>query len=128
MDILFLVSGVETMSDNERWLYEDDKKNGKVERFHSGVILPSKGDYTYKFVGGRGETVDLSKIGVDGLCCPNVKDVPGAAVLKYCGLQPVTFFTETGVKWSYAQCGPLAYINHWKECPYRAALGGKRVE
>jgi hypothetical protein len=116
------------MSENERWLYEEVKKEEKVECSQVKGIDPLKGDYTYRFVGGREEAVDLSKIGVEGLCCPHIRDVPGAAVLKYCGLQKITFFTDTGPKWSYAQCGPLCYINNWKICPYREALGGKPVE
>ena len=83
----------------------------------SGYSESSQDRATYRFVGGREEVVDLSRIGVYDLCCPHIKSVLGAAVLKHCELQPVTYSTwERQVK-TYATCGPLAYINHWTKCP-----------
>lgn len=107
------------MSDEERWLHEEVKKDEKMGRSEGEKIIHLKGDCTYQFSGGREEAVDLSRIGVYGLCCPHIKDVPDAAVLKMCELQPVSVMTVTGLKGSYAKCGPLAYINHWKKCPFR---------
>lgn len=108
------------MSEDERWLYEEAEINEKRERSQPKVIVSLKGDYTYRFVGGREEVVDLSKIGVYDLCCPHIKNIPGADVLKRCELQPVTYMTMKGQIGSYATCGPLAYINHWKACPCRS--------
>ena len=116
------------MVDDERWLYEEVDKGGNRGRSQPSVIVSAKEECIYKFYGGREEVVDLSRIGVHGLCCPHIRDVLGAAVLKHCGLQPVTNETSEGQKSSYAACGPLAYVNHWEACPFKEGLGGKSVE
>jgi len=116
------------MSNEERWLYEEAEKDARRERSESGVIVPINENYVYRFYGGREEVVDLSKVGVPGLCCPHIRDVLGATVLKHCELQPVTHATSEGYNRSYAQCGPLAYVNHWEACPFKEGLGGKSVE
>ena len=107
------------MSNEERWMYEVVEKEEKRERSESKGIVSLNENCTYRFYGGREEVVDLSKIGVHGLCCPHIRDVLGAAVLKHCELQPVTHATSVGYNKSYAQCGPLAYINHFKTCPFK---------
>jgi len=116
------------MSNEERWLYEEAEKDARRERSESRVIVPINENYVYRFYDGREEVVDLSKVGVPGLCCTHIRDVLGATVLKHCELQPVTHATSEGYNRSYAQCGPLAYVNHWEACPFKEGLGGKSVE
>ena len=115
------------MSENERWLYEETDKDEKVKRSQPSVIIPLKRESIYSFVGGRDEIVDLSKIGVNGLCCPHIRNVLGADVLKYCEIQPIIHQTRDGVKKSYAKCGPLGYINHFKKCPFKGRLEDKKI-
>ncbi len=45
------------MSDEERWLHEEVKKDEEMGRSEGGKIIHLKGDCTYQFSGGREEAV-----------------------------------------------------------------------
>ena len=97
-------------------LYNPVRKEGKKEQSPSKATVLLKEDYPYKRVDGGEEHVDLTRIGVYGLCCPEIVDMPGMAVLKGCKLQPMH---EDGKKVGYIHCGPLGYINNFERCPRR---------
>ena len=97
----------------EEWKKEQSPKNG---------IVLSKEDYFYSFADGHVEAVDLTRVGVDGLCCPEIVDLPGITVLKGCKLQPVYEDGKRGKRVGYVSCSPLGYINNWERCPVRRSV------
>ena len=101
-------------------LYDSSRRDGKKESSSKNETVLSKEDYPYRWVDGWEERVNLTKIGVYGLCCPEAVDLPGASVLKGCRLQPTY---EDKKRVGYVGCGPLCYINHWEACPVRRRAG-----
>jgi len=106
------------MSGDFKSLYEDTEKD-QIKR-----SIPVKSDYSYKLADGHVETVDLTRVGIDGLCCPEIVDLPGVAVLKGCKLQPIYEDSKHGMRVGYVSCGPLGYVNNWERCPVKR----RRVE
>jgi len=107
-------------------LYDAVRKEGKREQSPEKRTVLLREDYPYKRVDGGEELVDLTRIGVYGLCCPEIVDMGGMAVLKECKLQPIH---DGDKKVGYLGCGPLGYLNNWERCPVRrAAKGGKQNE
>ena len=100
-------------------LYDPVGKKEKKEQSPSKATVLLKEDYPYKRVVGEEELVDLTRIGVYGLCCPEIVDMPGMGVLKGCKLQPMH---EDGKRVGYIYCGPLGYINNWERCPSRRGV------
>jgi len=113
------------MSDKFESLYEREKEKGVAKSSPVKRIVRMEGDYVDNFGGGLTETVDLSKIGVEGECCPHIMDVHGAVLIKECKLQTTVYYGIKGVERDNVQCPPRAYLNHWKKCPYRKLFGGK---
>lgn len=111
------------MSDNYESLHERERRVKSGESSHEKGIVRMKKDYVDNFGAGGSETVDLSLIGVEGECCPHIRDVRGAALIKGCLLQVTSVYSTKGVEKEYGGCGPRAYINHWKRCPYRGSEG-----
>ena len=101
------------MSEDSKSLYEDTKKD------QANRSIPVKSDYSYKFFGGREEKVDLTRVGVYGLCCPEIVDLRGMEVLKGCKLQPIYEDGKHGKRTGYVSCGPLCYLNNWERCTVR---------
>jgi len=99
--------------------YDAVRKEGKKEQSPQGATVLLKEDYPYKRIDGLEERVDLTRIGVYGLCCPEIVDMLGMAVLKGCKLQPMH---EDGKRVGYIHCGPLGYINNWERCPRRRGV------
>ena len=103
--------------------YDKALKEEKKEQSPKNGVVLSKEDYSYKGADGHVETVDLTRVGVYGLCCPEIVDLPGMAVLKGCRLQPIYEDSKHGKRVGYVSCGPLGYVNNWERCPVR-----RRVE
>ena len=97
-------------------LYDSVRKEEKREQSPSKATVLLNEDYPYKRVDGREEHVDLTRVGVYGLCCPEIVDMAGMGVLKGCKLQPIH---DGDKKAGYLGCGPLGYINAWERCPCR---------
>ena len=97
-------------------LRDEVRKEGKKEQSPGKATVPSKEDYPYKWVDGGEEYVDLTRVGVYGLCCPEIVDMPGMTVLKGCKLQPIH---DGEKKVGHMECGPLGYVNNWERCPVR---------
>ena len=100
-------------------LYDSIRKDEKKESSSKNETILSKEDYSYRWVDGWEERVDLTRVGVSGMCCPEIVDLPGMAVLKGCKLQPVYEDHKHGKQLGYVSCGPLCYINHFERCPVR---------
>jgi len=110
------------MSEEFESLYEREVKAKSGKSSPEKGIVRMKGVYVDNFGAGGSETVDLSLIGVEGECCPHIRDVRGAALIKGCLLQVTAVYSTKGVEKEYGGCGPRAYINHWKKCPYRGSV------
>jgi len=80
-----------------------DLRNSRSKEERVVIRLPDR--YVDNFCEGKREEVDLSKLST-GDHCPEIEDMSGCALLKRC--------RRTG-----GSCGPRAYINHWRECPWR---------
>jgi hypothetical protein len=96
--------------------YDQHQEEEKREQLPKKGVVPSKEDCSYKYADGRVETVDLTKSGVYGLCCPEIVDLKGMEVLKGCKLQPIYEDSKYGKRVGYVSCGPLIYINNWERC------------
>jgi len=103
--------------------YDQHQEEEKKEQLPKNGVVLSKEDYSYKWADGRVEAVDLTRVGVYGLCCPEIVDLPSIAVLKGCKLQPIYEDSKHGKRVGYVSCGPLGYVNNWERCPVR-----RRVE
>ena len=99
--------------------YDETLKEGKKERLPKKGVVSSKEDCSYRWADGRVETVDLTRSGVYGLCCPEIVDLKGMEVLKGCKLRPIYENSKHGKRIGHMSCGPLCYLNNWERCPLR---------